>query len=78
MYHQEEIKKEKEAKVAETGRYEKEMEAAARLAAAEKERKAAARVKEVERAEKVEKSRKETERLLAKQQAEIDKKKVCS
>ena len=55
------------------------MEAAARLAAAEKERKAAARVKEVERAEKVERSRRETERLLAKQQADIDKKKVgCS
>jgi len=42
----------------------------------EKERKAAARVKEVERAEKVERSRKETERLLARQQADIDRKKV--
>ena len=54
------------------------MEAAARLAAAEKERKAAARRKELERAEKVEKGRRETQRLLAKQQADIDKKKVCS
>ena len=75
---QEELKREKEAKVAETARYEKEMEAGNRLAAAEKERKAAARVKEMERAEKVERSRKETERLLAKQQAEVDKKKVSS
>jgi hypothetical protein len=73
---QEEIEKEKEGKKAEMARYEKEMEAAARLATAEKERKAAARVKEVERAEKVERSRKETERLLAKQQADIDRKKV--
>ena len=74
---QEEVEREKEAKKAETARYEKAMEAAARLAAVEKERKAASRLKEVERADKVEKSRKETERLLAKQQAAgIDRKKV--
>ena len=73
---QEEAKREKAAEAAEVARYEKEMEAAARLAAAEKDRRAAARAKEVERAEKVDKSRKETHRLLAKQQADIDKKKV--
>ena len=73
---QEDLGREKEAKAAETVRYEREMEAATRLAAAEKERKAASRVKEIERAEKVDRSRKETERLLAKQQADIDAKKV--
>ena len=70
------MEREKEAKKAEMARYEKEVEAAARLTAAEKERKAASRLKELERADKVEKSRKETERLLAKQQAEIDRNKV--
>ena len=73
---QEDAEREKEAKKAELARYEKDVEAAARLTAAEKERKAASRLKELERADKVEKSRKETERLLAKQQAEIDRKKV--
>ena len=73
---QEEVQKEKEAKTAETARYEKEMEAAARLAVAEKLRRAAARAKEIERSKKVEKSRSETEQLLIKQQEEIEKKKV--
>ena len=76
IHLQEELEKEKEAKKAETARYEKEMEASARLQAAEKDRKTAARQKELERSAKVEKGRKETQRLLAKQQAEIDKKKV--
>lgn len=76
IYQQEEEEREKEAKKAEVARYEKEMESAARLLASEQERKQVARLKEVERAEKVEKSRKETEALLAKQQAEIGKKKV--
>ena len=76
LYLQEELEKEKDAKKAETARYEKEMEASARLQAAEKDRKTAARQKELERSAKVEKGRKETQRLLAKQQAEIDKKNV--
>lgn len=53
------------------------MEAAARVSATEKQRRALARAKEIERAKKVEKSRSETEKLLAKQQEEVERKKVA-
>lgn len=70
------MEKEKQARKAEAALHAREKEAAARLAAADVERRRVQRKHEAERAEKVERCRKETARLLAKQQAEIDGKKV--